>query len=80
MNFDKITLVSSDSITFEVETCIAFQSDLLKTMCDDLNQTKSIIPLPNVNSIVLTRVLNYCSTPLKQVNVAILIKGIHQPN
>jgi len=67
MKFDKVTLVSSDSIPFEVETCIAFQSELLKTMCDDIDQPESVIPLPNVNSMVLAQVIDYCSTPGKQV-------------
>ena len=68
MNGEKITLLSSDSISFEVEKCIAFQSDLLKTMCNDLNETSnSIIPLHNVKSSVLSLVIEYCSTPCKQV-------------
>jgi S-phase kinase-associated protein 1 len=67
MKFDKITLVSSDSIPFEVDICIAFQSDLIKTMCDDVNQAESVIPLPNVNSNVLAQVIEYCSTPAKLV-------------
>jgi hypothetical protein len=67
MKFDSITLVTNDSISFEVETCIAFQSDLIKTMCDDVNQPESVIPLPNVNSTVLAQIIDYCSTPGKQV-------------
>ena len=63
---DKIILVSSDAVSFEIEKNIIFQSDLIKVMCEDLIE-ESEIPLPNVNSNVLSLILSYCRESSKHV-------------
>ncbi|KAK4562240.1 hypothetical protein RGQ29_004915 [Quercus rubra] len=54
-----ITLVSSDGETFEVEEKVAMESQTLKGMIED-DCADSAIPLPNVASQTLSRVIEYC--------------------
>ncbi|KAI3891631.1 hypothetical protein MKX03_008563, partial [Papaver bracteatum] len=49
-----VTLRSSDGVTFDVEEAVALQSQTIKHMIEDG------IPLPNVTSNILTKVLEYC--------------------
>ena len=55
----KITLKSSDGEAFEVEEAVAVESQTIKHMIED-NCADSGIPLPNVTSKILAKVIDYC--------------------
>ena len=56
-----ITLNSQDGISFNVDISVANQSQLLKNMMEDVqDSTNVVIPIPNVTSSILKRVLEYC--------------------
>nr|ACU13236.1 unknown [Glycine max] len=55
----KITLKSSDGEAFEVEEAVAVESQTIKHMVED-NCADSGIPLPNVTSKILAKVIEYC--------------------
>ncbi|KAI3893382.1 hypothetical protein MKW92_027420 [Papaver armeniacum] len=54
-----ITLRSSDGWSFEVDEAIALQSQTIKRLTED-NWDYNGIPLPNVTSNILSKVLEYC--------------------
>lgn len=55
----KVTLKSSDGETFEVEEVVALESQTIKHMVED-DCADSVIPLPNVTSKILAKVIEYC--------------------
>ncbi len=55
----KVTLKSSDGESFEVEEVVAVQSQTIKHMIED-DCASSVIPLPNVNSKILAKVIEFC--------------------
>ncbi|XP_030835539.1 S-phase kinase-associated protein 1 [Strongylocentrotus purpuratus] len=58
-----IKLQSSDGEVFEVDVEVARQSVIIKTMLEDLGMDEEdddAIPLPNVNSTILKKVLQWC--------------------
>lgn len=59
MASNKITLKSSDGEEFEVDEEVAMESQTIKHMIED-NCADSGIPLPNVNSKILAKVIEYC--------------------
>ncbi|KAI3446269.1 hypothetical protein Pfo_002934 [Paulownia fortunei] len=54
-----ILLKSSDGETFEVEEAVAVESQTIKHMIED-NCADTSIPLPNVTSKILAKVIEYC--------------------
>ncbi|XP_024006168.1 LOW QUALITY PROTEIN: SKP1-like protein 11 [Eutrema salsugineum] len=58
-NSKKIVLKSSDGETFEVEEAVALQSQTVAHMVED-DCVGDGIPLPNVTSHILTKVIEYC--------------------
>lgn len=54
-----IVLKSSDGETFEVEEVVALESQTIKHMIED-NCADTSIPLPNVTSKILAKVIEYC--------------------
>lgn len=54
-----ITLKSSDGEEFEVEEAIVMESRTIRHMIED-GCTDNKIPLPNVNSKILSMVIEYC--------------------
>ncbi|CAN0922860.1 SKP1-like protein 1A [Linum grandiflorum] len=54
-----ITLISSDGQTFEVEESVAIESQTIKHMIED-DCAGGDIPLPNVESNILAKVIEYC--------------------
>ncbi|KAH7834544.1 hypothetical protein Vadar_017258 [Vaccinium darrowii] len=54
-----IVLKSSDGETFEVEESVAVESQTIKHMIED-NCADTSIPLPNVTSKILAKVIEYC--------------------
>ncbi|XP_008806601.1 SKP1-like protein 1 [Phoenix dactylifera] len=55
----KITLKSSDGEVFEVEEAVAMESQTIKHMIED-DCASNGIPLPNVTSKILSKVIEYC--------------------
>ncbi|KAB2632989.1 SKP1-like protein 1A [Pyrus ussuriensis x Pyrus communis] len=55
----KITLKSSDGETFEVDEAVALMSQTIKHMVED-DCADNGIPLPNVTSKILAKVIEYC--------------------
>ncbi|KAH9607404.1 hypothetical protein KSS87_017528 [Heliosperma pusillum] len=55
----KINLKSSDGETFEVEEIVAMESQTIKHMVED-DCADNVIPLPNVTSTILAKVIEYC--------------------
>ncbi|KAI8024359.1 SKP1-like protein 4 [Camellia lanceoleosa] len=54
-----IVLKSSDGETFEVEESVALESQTIKHMIED-DCADTSIPLPNVTSKILAKVIEYC--------------------
>ncbi|XP_074555556.1 SKP1-like protein 1B [Curcuma longa] len=55
----KITLLSSDGVAFEVGVAVAIESQTIKHMIED-DCAEDGIPLPNVTSRILAKVIEYC--------------------
>ncbi|KAL6289540.1 hypothetical protein ACE6H2_007050 [Prunus campanulata] len=55
----KITLKSDDGEIFKVEEAVAMQSQTIKHMMED-DCADGTIPLPNVTSNILAKVIEYC--------------------
>lgn len=55
----KILLKSSDGEVFEVEEVVALESQTLKHMVEE-DCANTEIPLPNVTSSILAKVIEYC--------------------
>ena len=56
----QILLQSSDGQEFQVEENVAFQSVTVRNMIEDTGSDFAV-PLPNVNGITLSKVLEYCN-------------------
>lgn len=54
----KVTLTSSDNTNFSVEKAVAERSVLLKNMLEDVGESDTPIPLPNVSGRTLKKVRN----------------------
>ncbi|OQR85536.1 S-phase kinase-associated protein 1A [Achlya hypogyna] len=59
----KVNLVSQDGDSFEVTQAVACVSELVKTMIADEEDEDGVreIPLPNVKSPVLAKVIEFCA-------------------
>ncbi|KAL7184896.1 hypothetical protein ACSBR2_026943 [Camellia fascicularis] len=60
----KIILKSSDGETFEVDEAVALESQTIKHMIED-DCADNEIPLPNVTSKILSKVIEYCKKHVK---------------
>jgi S-phase kinase-associated protein 1 len=63
----KITLKSSDGESFEVDESVAVESQTIKHMIED-DCAGSGIPLPNVTSKILAKVIEYCKKHVDAVS------------
>ncbi|MQM04606.1 hypothetical protein Taro_037408 [Colocasia esculenta] len=70
----KITLKSSDGEEFEVEEAVAMESQTIKHMIED-ECADNGIPLPNVTSKILSKVIEYCKKHVEAVAAAAASKG-----
>ncbi|KAJ4834531.1 SKP1-like protein 1A [Turnera subulata] len=61
----KITLKSSDGETFEVDQVVALESQTIKHMIED-DCVDNEIPLPNVTSKILAKVIEYCKKHVEE--------------
>lgn len=57
---DMVLLVTSDNEQFHADKEVVERSVLIKNMLEDVGETDQPIPLPNVSSSVLKKVLEYC--------------------
>lgn len=68
---NQVVLVSTDGDRFEVDVRVATQSELVKTLLADESDEPQEVPLPNVNSKVLAKVIEFCKhhqdTPMKEL-------------
>jgi len=55
-----VTLTSSDNEAFTVDKEVAERSVLIKNMLEDVGESDAPIPLPNVTSKVLKKVIEWC--------------------
>ncbi|KAF2074358.1 hypothetical protein CYY_004334 [Polysphondylium violaceum] len=60
MSMSTVKLESSDEKIYEVERDIACMSVTIKNMLEDIGDSDAPIPLPNVTSTILEKVLEYC--------------------
>ncbi|KAL5791208.1 hypothetical protein ACOSQ2_006096 [Xanthoceras sorbifolium] len=63
----KITLKSSDGDRFEVDEAVALESQTIKHMVED-DCVDNEIPLPNVSSSVLSKVIEYCKRRVDSIS------------
>ncbi|KAH7663230.1 S-phase kinase-associated protein 1 [Dioscorea alata] len=61
-----IVLKSSDGELFEVEEAVAMESQTIKHMIED-DCAENGIPLPNVTSKILSKVIEYCKRHVESV-------------
>ncbi|KAF8511017.1 E3 ubiquitin ligase SCF complex Skp subunit [Hysterangium stoloniferum] len=55
-----VILKTSDEVSFTVEKEVVIRSVLIQNMLEDIGESDQPIPLPNVTSSVLKKVLEYC--------------------
>ena len=86
---DKCYLVSSEGDKFEVSMTTAAESELVKTMfvdpdsdCEDEDEdeSKQQIPLPNVKSAVLAKVVEFCDYHVKNGEMKQIEKPLKSAN
>ncbi|XP_030508459.2 SKP1-like protein 1A [Cannabis sativa] len=63
----KITLISSDGESFEMEEAVAMQSQMIKFMIED-GCADNAIPVPNVTANILAMVIEYCKKHIDSPN------------
>jgi S-phase kinase-associated protein 1 len=61
----KITLKSSDGESFEVDKAVALELQTIKHMIEDNCADVNEIPLPNVTSKILIKMIEYCKKHLE---------------
>ncbi|PWA64561.1 SKP1-like protein 1A [Artemisia annua] len=54
-----VSVMTSDGVTFELDEEVAMQSLAIKNMIED-GCADAVIPLPKVNSDILSKVIEYC--------------------
>eukprot|EP00951_Prasinocladus_malaysianus_P040451 scaffold465366_cov48-Prasinocladus_malaysianus.AAC.1 len=62
---EKVKLRSADGEMFEVDAEVAFSSLTVKNMIEDTGASAPV-PVPNVNSKVLSKIIEYCAYHVEQ--------------
>uniref|UniRef100_A0A061S912 SKP1-like protein n=2 Tax=Tetraselmis sp. GSL018 TaxID=582737 RepID=A0A061S912_9CHLO len=62
---EKVKLRSADGEIFEVDADVAFSSLTIKNMIEDTGASTPV-PVPNVNSKVLSKIIEYCNYHVEQ--------------
>ncbi|XP_073034182.1 SKP1-like protein 1A isoform X1 [Primulina eburnea] len=70
-----IMLKSSDGDTFEVEELVAMESLTIRNIIED-DCADAVIPLPNVTSKILTKVIEYCKRHVQAESEADAADGV----
>jgi len=65
MSAEKVKLRSADGEFFEVDADVAFSSLTVKNMIEDTGASAPV-PVPNVNSKVLSKIIEYCNYHVEQ--------------
>ncbi|CAH0485251.1 hypothetical protein KXD40_003013 [Peronospora effusa] len=79
----KVNLVSMDGDSFEVSRSVAAMSELVKTLISDDADDEEVqeIPLPNVKSPVLSKVIEFCShhhnNPMREIEKPLKSADMH---
>ncbi|CEG39913.1 glycoprotein fp21 [Plasmopara halstedii] len=79
----KVNLVSMDGDSFEVSRSVAAMSELVKTLISDDADDDEVqeIPLPNVKSPVLSKVIEFCShhnnNPMREIEKPLKSADMH---
>ncbi|OQR98579.1 S-phase kinase-associated protein 1A [Achlya hypogyna] len=79
----KVNLVSQDGDSFELARAVACMSELVKTMIADEQDDEDVqeIPLPNVKSTVLSKVIEFCShhhnNPMQEIEKPLRSSDMH---
>ncbi|TYZ67967.1 hypothetical protein PybrP1_011875 [[Pythium] brassicae (nom. inval.)] len=78
----KVSLVSMDGDSFEVSASVAAMSELVKTLISDEEDDEvQEIPLPNVKSTVLSKVIEFCShhhnNPMREIEKPLKSSDMH---
>jgi len=60
LQVEKVTLISSDNEQFEVERAVAERSGLISSLLADTGSTDAPIPLLQVSSNILQKILEWC--------------------
>ena len=58
---DNITLISQEGDEFQVAVEVAKKSETIKNLIEDIGVDDGKIPLPNVTSKILAKVIEYCN-------------------
>ncbi|CAK8574918.1 unnamed protein product [Lathyrus sativus] len=64
----KINLKSRDGDVFEIDEAVALESQTIKHMIEDNCADETGIPLPNVTSQILAKVIEYCKKHVAAAN------------
>ncbi|CAK4072015.1 unnamed protein product [Aphanomyces euteiches] len=79
----KVNLVSQDGDSFEIPRTVACMSELVKTMIADEQDDEEVqeIPLPNVKSSVLSKVIEFCNhhhnNPMQEIEKPLRSGDMH---
>ncbi|XP_021756186.1 SKP1-like protein 1B [Chenopodium quinoa] len=69
-SFRKIILKSADNERFEVDENAAKLSQTIKNLIEDIGVSNDPIPLPNVSSTILSKIIEYCNKHVEEENKA----------
>lgn len=58
---EQVILQSQDGVEFKVSSTVAKMSETVKNLLDDIQETDTPIPLPNVSGKILEKVVEYCN-------------------
>jgi S-phase kinase-associated protein 1 len=63
---DRVQLIANDRVTLEVSLDVINMSSALKNALEDSEDGERVIPVPNVSSAILAKVITFCETYSKE--------------